>query len=92
VYAGFAEVAVYVVAGLPGAGLGRALLTALVEESERCGIWTLQAGIFPENLPSLRLHELCAFRGFGLGEHSGKMGTAWREVVLMERRSPVVGV
>jgi L-amino acid N-acyltransferase YncA len=92
VYAGVAEVSVYVGAAARGAGVGKALLTELVAESERYRIWTLQAGIFPENLPSLRLHESCGFRRLGVRERPGQMNGVWRDVVLMERRSRSVGV
>jgi phosphinothricin acetyltransferase len=91
VYAGVAEVSVYVGASARGRGVGKALLQALVEGSEKAGIWTLQAGIFPENEVSLALHEACGFREVGRREHLGQMGGVWRDVVLMERRSGVVG-
>jgi phosphinothricin acetyltransferase len=92
VYAGVAEVSVYVGAGHRGQGVGRALLDALVAASEGCGIWTLQAGIFPENEASLALHRHCGFREVGRRERLGQMAGAWRDVVLMERRSRVIGV
>lgn len=92
VYAGVAEVSVYVTAGARGQGVGAALLSALVVESEREGIWTLQAGIFPENTASLRLHQRFGFRIVGTRERIGKMEDRWRDVVLMERRSSVVGL
>jgi L-amino acid N-acyltransferase YncA len=71
--------------------VGRALLTPLIQESERQGIWTLQAGIFPENEPSLRLHRALGFRDVGRRERIGKMNGAWRDVLLLERRSAVAG-
>lgn len=92
VYAGVAEVSVYVTASARGKGVGKALLRALVEGSERQGIWTLQAGIFPENEASIALHKSCGFREVGRRERLGQMNGAWRDVVLMERRSNVVGV
>jgi L-amino acid N-acyltransferase YncA len=92
VYAGVAEVSVYVAASARGKGAGKALLRALVEESERQGIWTLQAGIFPENEVSIALHKACGFREVGRRERIGRMKDAWRDVVLLERRSTVVGV
>src|SRR4030095_5211113 len=92
VYAGVAEVSVYVAARARGRGVGRQLLTALISESERSGVWTLQAGIFPENESSIALHEACGFRKVGRRERIGKLGDVWRDVILMERRSPVVGV
>ena len=87
VYRGVAEVSVYVAASARGQGVGRALLSALVEQSEAAGIWTLQAGIFPENAASVRLHEQCGFRIVGHREKIGQMHGVWRDVLLMERRS-----
>jgi L-amino acid N-acyltransferase YncA len=92
VYAGVAEVSVYVAASARDKGIGKALLRALIEESERHGIWTLQAGIFPENEASIALHRACGFREVGRRERIGQMNGAWRDVVLMERRSRTVGV
>jgi L-amino acid N-acyltransferase YncA len=92
VYAGVAEVSVYVGEKGRGQGTGRALLAALVEASEKCGIWTLQAGVFPENTASIRLHLNCGFREVGRRERLGRMDGAWRDVMLLERRSNVVGV
>jgi L-amino acid N-acyltransferase YncA len=91
VYAGVAEVSVYVAADWRGCGVGSLLLNALVRESEAHGIWTLQAGIFPENLASIALHELCGFRIMGRRERIGKLGDSWRDVLLLERRSGKVG-
>ena len=87
VYAGVAEVSVYVAANAHRLGVGRQLLMALIEEAERSGIWTLQAGIFPENKASIALHRVCGFREVGLRERLGKLGEVWRDVILMERRS-----
>ncbi len=92
VYAGVAEVSVYVGAGFRGRGVGRALLEALVRESESEGIWTLQAGIFPENVASVELHRACGFREVGRRERVGRLGGRWRDTVLLERRSRTVGV
>lgn len=92
VYAGVAEVSVYVRASSRGRRMGLRLLGALVEECERNGIWTLQASIFPENVPSLRIHEHCGFRQVGTRERIGAMDGVWRDTVLMERRSGVVGL
>lgn len=92
IYSGVAEVSVYVAASARGMGVGKALLSALVEESERAGIWTLQAGIFPENVSSIALHKACGFREVGHRERIGQLNGIWRDVVLMERRSNVVGV
>ena len=91
VYRGVAEVSVYVAASARGQGVGQALLAALVEQSEAAGIWTLQAGIFPENRASIRLHEQCGFRVVGVREKIGQMHGVWRDVVLMERRSSEKG-
>ncbi|HEY0378137.1 MAG TPA: GNAT family N-acetyltransferase [Pyrinomonadaceae bacterium] len=91
VYAGVVETSVYVSADFRGRGVGRALLGALIICSEQHGIWTLQAGIFPENLASLALHRQLGFREVGRRERLGKMNGRWRDVVLLERRSEVVG-
>jgi len=92
VYGGVAEVSVYVAEGARGRGVGRALLSELVRASEEEGIWTLQAGIFPENRASIHIHERCGFRTVGVRERLGEMHGEWRDVVFMERRSDVVGV
>ena len=92
VYAGVAEVSVYVAGDCRGRGLGRELLTALVERSELAGIWTLQAGIFPENRASIELHIKCGFRQVGTREKLGQRSGVWRDVALLERRSKVVGI
>jgi phosphinothricin acetyltransferase len=91
VYAGVAEVSVYVAASARGKGLGRQLLQALIAASEQEGIWTLQAGIFPENTASLKIHEACGFRLVGRRERIGQMNNRWRDTLLLERRSTVVG-
>jgi len=91
VYAGVAEVSVYVGWQSRGQGVGTRLLGSLVEGSEREGIWTLQAGIFPENVPSVELHKRHGFRIVGRREKLGAMDGRWRDVLLMERRSVVVG-
>ncbi|MGH7162869.1 MAG: GNAT family N-acetyltransferase [Planctomycetota bacterium] len=90
VYAGVAEASVYVRDGARGTAVGRQLLAALVDASERAGVWTLQAGIFPENEPSLRLHAACGFRVVGRRERIGRRDGVWRDVLLLERRSPRV--
>jgi L-amino acid N-acyltransferase YncA len=92
VYAGVAEVSVYVADRARGRKIGLSLLDALVTASEREGIWTLQAGIFPENVPSIELHKRAGFRIIGTREKLGCMDGRWRDVILMERRSTVVGV
>jgi L-amino acid N-acyltransferase YncA len=96
VYAGVAEVSVYVAAAARGRGVGRTLLAALVKGCEAAGLWTLQAGIFPENTASIALHRAAGFRKVGVRERIGKMRTGgmqdrWRDVLLYERRSPTVG-
>lgn len=91
-YAGVAEVSVYVGTEFRGRGVGRALLEALVQASEAEGIWTLQAGIFPENLASIALHKACGFREVGRRERVGQLGGRWRDTLLLERRSRTVGV
>ena len=92
VYAGVTEVSVYVASQARGHGVGKALLQALIEESETAGLWTLQAGIFPENSASLALHKSCGFRQVGIRQRIGKVDGMWRDVVLLERRSLKVGI
>jgi L-amino acid N-acyltransferase YncA len=92
VYSGVAEVSVYVSAAARERGVGKALLKALIEDSEFHGIWTLQAGIFPENSASIALHKSYGFREVGARRHIGKLGETWRDVLLLERRSMVVGI
>src|ERR1700733_2253483 len=91
VYAGVAEVSVYIDPANQGRGFGKALLQALITESENKGLWTLQAGIFPENTASLQLHEKAGFRQVGLKEKIGQYNGFWRNTVLLERRSKKVG-
>lgn len=92
VYAGVAEVSIYVAAGARGMGVGRALLGALVAESERNGIWTLQAVILAENEASIALHLGCGFREVGRRERIAMRGGTWHDTVLLERRSRRVGI
>lgn len=92
VYAGVAEVSVYIGKDHRGKGFGNALLEALIGHSEKNGLWTLQAGIFPENLASISLHKSHGFRVVGTREKIGKMNGVWRDVILMERRSKTIGV
>ena len=92
VYAGVAEVSVYVSDKARGKGLGKQLLQKLIEESEANNIWTLQAGIFPENTPSIKIHEACGFRIFGKRERIGRMNGVWRDNLVLERRSKTVGI
>lgn len=91
-YAGVAELSIYVGAAHAGQGIGTALLLAAISESEQNGVWTLQAGIFPENLASLALVKKCGFREVGRRERLGKLDGAWRDVLMLERRSQVAGV
>lgn len=89
-YAGVAEDSVYVHPQARGRGVGEALLRALVTGAERAGVWTVQSGIFPENAASLRLHRRVGFRVVGRRERLGRRRGVWRDVLLVERRSPVV--
>jgi L-amino acid N-acyltransferase YncA len=91
VYAGVAEDSIYVAQAARGMGVGRWLLAALLAGAERGGIWTVQTGIFPENTASLALHRRCGFRVVGVRERIGQLHGRWRDVLLLERRSPVVG-
>ena len=86
IYSGVAEVSVYVSSSFMGKGVGSLLLQRLIEESENTNIWTLQAGIFPENNASLNLHKKHGFREVGTRERIGKLDGAWRDVILLERR------
>ncbi len=91
-YGGVAEVSVYVAEGARGRGVGRRLLDELVRASEAAGVWTLQAGIFPENVASIAIHSLCGFRTVGVREKLGNLRGVWRDVTLLERRSTRVGL
>jgi phosphinothricin acetyltransferase len=91
-YAGIAEVSLYVTSSVRGIGVGKALLNALIEESEHASIWTLQGMILRENLTSLALCKKCGFREVGYRERIGQMNGVWRDVILMERRSNIVGI
>ncbi|HET8947935.1 MAG TPA: GNAT family N-acetyltransferase [Candidatus Polarisedimenticolia bacterium] len=92
VYGGVVDLSVYVAPEAQGRGVGRALLAALMGASEEAGLWTLQAGIFPENTASLALHRSLGFREVGTREKMGKMNGRWRDVLLLERRSRKVGI
>lgn len=92
VYAGVCEVSVYVAAAARGQGVGKKLLQALVHASEGLGIWTLQASIFPENQASIAIHEQCGFRIVGRREKIAQHRGRWRDTVLMERRSQLIGI
>ncbi|HEY4426242.1 MAG TPA: GNAT family N-acetyltransferase [Pyrinomonadaceae bacterium] len=86
-YRGVAEVTVYVSENAQGQGIGRTLLEALIDESEKNGIWTLQASIFPENTASVRLHLRCGFREVGRRERIAMLNGFWRDTLLFERRA-----
>jgi L-amino acid N-acyltransferase YncA len=90
-YAGVAEVSVYVAAGNRGRGIGRSLLTELITASEKNGVWTLQAAVFPENAATIALHKRCGFRETGRRERISKLNGTWRDTILLERRSGEVG-
>lgn len=93
VYAGVAEVSEYIAEVARGKGIGKALLQQIITDSEAAGIWTLQAGIFPENKASLALHHSCGFRTVGYRERIGRMKNgAWRDTILLERRSAITGI
>ncbi len=92
VYAGVGEVSVYVAEKFLGQKIGNALLQELIKQSELNDIWTLQAGIFPENAGSIKIHEANGFRTVGYREKIGQMNGVWRDTVLMERRSNIVGI
>src|ERR1044071_915702 len=91
VYRGVAELTVYVAESARGQGIGRGLLEALIDESERNGIWTLQASIFPENVASVELHRRCGFREVGRRERIAMLNGVWRDTLLFERRSQTTG-
>jgi phosphinothricin acetyltransferase len=90
VYAGVAENAVYVHPDARGRGVGEALLRTLVDSAERAGIWTIQTGVFPENAASLALHAKAGFRVVGRRERIGRHHGNWRDVLFLERRSPLI--
>lgn len=92
IYNGVAEVSVYVDDEYGGKGIGTALLQKLIDESEKNNIWTLQAGIFPENVASIKIHKKLGFRIVGYREKIGKMNDVWRDTILLERRSIKTGI
>ncbi len=92
VYAGVAEVSIYIAENFRGKGVGKYLLSKLIEESETAGLWTLQSGIFSDNTASIKLHEQCGFRVIGYREKIGKKDGIWKDNIIMERRSEVVGI
>jgi L-amino acid N-acyltransferase YncA len=87
-YAGVVENSVYVDPVQQGRGVGRALLDRLIEACDVAGVWTIQAGIFPENLASLAVHRVCGFRVVGTRERIGQLDGVWRDVLMLERRRP----
>jgi phosphinothricin acetyltransferase len=91
VYGGVAENSIYIHHDARGRGVGRVLLDRLISSSEGAGIWTLQTGIFPENVASLALHQRCGFRIIGTRQRIGQLDGVWRDTLLLERRSTVVG-
>lgn len=91
VYGGVAENSIYVHPDARGSGVGTALLARLIAAAEDSGLWTLQTGIFPENAPSLALHQRCGFRIIGTRERIGQLNGVWRDTLLLERRSATVG-
>lgn len=92
VYSGVAEVSIYIAESARGSGIGKTLLKDLIALSEAHGIWTLQAGIFPENTASMQLHLNAGFRIIGTREKIGQLSNTWRDTCLLERRSTKVGV
>jgi phosphinothricin acetyltransferase len=87
VYAGVGEHSVYVAESARGHGIGRRLIETLIASTEAAGIWTIQSGIFPENVASVELHRRCGFRVVGTRERLGQLHGVWRDVLLMERRA-----
>ena len=92
VYAGVGEVSIYIADKFRCKGIGKILFIQLIKESEENDLWTLQSGIFPENIGSIKLHEACGFRQVGYKEKIGKMNGIWRNNIIMERRSTTVGI
>jgi phosphinothricin acetyltransferase len=90
VYAGVVEHSVYVDPTARGRGVARLLLDALIASTEAAGVWTIQSGVFGENTASLRLHERAGFRVIGVRERVARHNGRWRDVILLERRSPAI--
>jgi len=90
-YAGVAEESIYVAEGARGEGIGSALLNELLGRADEAGFWTIQTSIFPENAASLALHRRCGFRVVGTRERIARLDGAWRDTVLLERRSDLAG-
>lgn len=91
VYGGVAEISIYVTANARGKKIGEQLLRKLIAESEKQGYWTLQSGIFPENVASIGLHKKCGFRKIGYRERIGRLNGIWKDNILMEKRSEQTG-
>jgi L-amino acid N-acyltransferase YncA len=91
-YAGVAELSIYVDESQRGRGIGKQLMLQLIRESEAAGIWTLQATVFPENEASVRLHQSCGFRVVGRRERIAQQYGRWRDTIMLERRSSIVGL
>ncbi|WP_430820339.1 GNAT family N-acetyltransferase [Carboxylicivirga caseinilyticus] len=91
IYGGVAEVSVYVSDKYRGRGIGKKLLNDLITDSEKNGIWTLQAGIFTENIASVKLHQSVGFRLIGFREKIGKLDGKWKDNLIFEKRSKIVG-
>ncbi|GAC1304527.1 MAG: GNAT family N-acetyltransferase [Mucilaginibacter sp.] len=92
VFAGVAEVSIYVAENARGRGIGKQLLRAVIDESEKNNFWTLEARIFPENVASVKIHEENGFRIIGSRERIGQLNGVWRDTLLLERRSVKVGI
>ncbi|ADB39928.1 GCN5-related N-acetyltransferase [Spirosoma linguale DSM 74] len=92
IFAGVAEVSLYIGAAYRGKGVGQQLLNRLIADSEEKNLWTLQASILRENTASIALHKRCGFREIGYHERIGKRAGIWRDILLLERRSPTVGI
>lgn len=90
VYAGVVEHSVYVDPAAGGRGVARSLLASLIASTETAGVWTIQSGVFPENTASLALHRRAGFRTIGIRERVGRHHGRWRDVILLERRSPAI--
>jgi phosphinothricin acetyltransferase len=90
VYKGVAEVTVYIASNQRGNGIGKQLLKALIDESEKEGFWTLQAGIFSSNKASIELHKKCGFRVVGIREKIGQRDGKWHDNHFLERRSKII--
>lgn len=91
VYEGVAEVSIYISENHRGKGVGKILMEHLIKDSEKHGIWTLQSGMFPENEATVALHKVFGFRIIGYREKIGKLGDVWKDSLIMERRSKIVG-